>query len=77
MSLPEPATIGHAAAQRASVALERGEMESAIKQLAGGVAWTADMLVALEQRVIALEDQPGDLKKQPRFDLSDYRIQQL
>lgn len=60
MSLPEPETEGHASAQGARVALERGEVQGAIEHLAFGLEWTAGVLFALEARVTALEDQTGD-----------------
>ncbi|HEY4278630.1 MAG TPA: hypothetical protein VGM91_10440 [Conexibacter sp.] len=56
MSLPEPETQGHAAAQGARVAVERGNLDSAVSShLAGGIAWAADEIVELYQRVAALE----------------------
>jgi hypothetical protein len=56
MGLPEPETQGHASAQGARVAAERGDLHGAITtHLAGGMEWTADMLVSMEERIIALE----------------------
>ncbi len=53
MGLPKPETQGHASAQGARVAVERGDVAGAVStHLAHG---TADVLVTLEARVAALE----------------------
>jgi hypothetical protein len=54
MSL-EPATEGHGAARGARFAAENDNLDRAVGHLARGVGWTSDMIVMLEQRVVALE----------------------
>jgi hypothetical protein len=53
--MDEPETQGHGAARGARFAAENGNLDRAIGHLAGGVSWSADTLLMLEQRLIAVE----------------------